>query len=330
MVIDPYSTSYGSLLNVERTKSELIRYIMSTNLSNLNYEVCNTTQVRVVFITGNNDDERSLPPFDHPIVVKVRNQDVVVGDLRKFMRKHDEQPVNLLDNCTNSTSMLFTVNRCIIMRDMLNSDSTMYRRFKKHILSAFSMFISHCINGIVSTNPEEKTIIQVVAATYANLLFETDVYESLKNSEAVTAIIANSKIAVGLKAKEIEEIVISSHNHFTNYLNDNKLQDVNISTLMYGISKYLEGSGKDKLVNTTILMNTIGNMWYGVGNGDTLVMALESIPTLITLIYHTQADSVYKKCRLADILFKVGSLTGSKEFLQSFPTFIKERQCLEN
>ena len=90
--IDPYLTSYGRLINIENLKKELLKYVI-TNDSNLNYEYATEDQSKLVFITGYNSEEKELPLFEHPIIIKDMKNNR--GDL--YLEIQIQNPSNLTE-----------------------------------------------------------------------------------------------------------------------------------------------------------------------------------------------------------------------------------------
>lgn len=286
--IDPYLTSYGRLINIENLKKELLKYVI-TNDSNLNYEYATEDQSKLVFITGYNSEEKELPLFEHPIIIKdIKNNNIVCIDVRKYVRQHTEQALYLKDIVKDTSSLNFLVIRAIAMSDYANGYYGVYRPVYKNYTVGYAMLISNIINAIVGLNPVEKVNVELAIGFHFNTLI-TDSDVSGRDG-AILARLEQCKLSLPVNKKHIAITI----EHLDS-------SDRTIDGLVSKIVSVLPEE-KGTLITKGVLVNMLANIWYGAGGVESVLMSLENVPTWIALMYSATVDKTYKRSRLANIL----------------------------
>lgn len=309
----PYDTTYGEMINTSKIVKELVKYIGYTTNKNLNYEYENTDGTNVVFILGVDEDEKNLPLWEHPLVFNdINNRNTIAVDLRKFVRKIDEQPLTIGEVTKDSSSVHFLVARTLLTMDYCDGNFGFFRAFNKPTAASFSFVLSYMINTIVGLNPVEKVHVEIALAHYINMLM-SDSEQKEDIVHAVVAKISNMKLSVPVNKKSIEA-VMGKIEHNVNDIDD----------LMANVKAVLPDEKKE-LVDTNTLVNVISNIWYGPGNSETVVMGLEHLPTWIALTYVNVADKSFKRTRLATMLDKHSRQMDAKQFEKDFSNYMKER-----
>ena len=86
----PSETSFGKRINIDKIKTELFKYLSTTDVTTLSYEYVTDSKLILAFITGRNELERELPMFEHPILIEgIRHGNCLAIDLRKYVRIQD-------------------------------------------------------------------------------------------------------------------------------------------------------------------------------------------------------------------------------------------------
>lgn len=309
----PYETTYGEMINTNKIVKELVKYIATTQNRNLNYEYENTNDTNVVFILGVDEEERTLPLWEHPLVFKdLNNQNTIAVDLRKFMKKVTEQPLTIAESIKDPSSVNFLVARTLLTMDYCDGNFGLFRSFNKTSVTSFSYVLSYMINSIVGLNPVEKVHVEIALAHYMNMLLsDSENKEDIIHS--VVAKISNMKLSVPANKKSIENIVKKL---------DHDACDIN--GLLNNIRAVLPDEKKE-LVDANTLINVISNIWYGPGNAETVVISIEHMPTWIALTYVNVADKSFKRTRLATMLDKHSRQLDAKQFEKDFSNYMKER-----
>jgi len=310
LIIDPYKTTFGSLISVTKIREQLVRYLSINNI--LSYEYVSTSDVKLAFITGYNADEKEIAILDHPMVVtNVYNITYVVVDVRKYISSVDEKPENLGDVAKDKNSLEFLALRAGLIRDFASEDLSLHRGIYKNISSALASIVTTAVNNIVILDPVEKANVEIAITYYANAMTvpEDDLKDMLSSIKARTA-----KSSYSLK--------------MTNKMVDNTIKQlpediVNVESLITCIKAVLS-EGKRELINVDVLVNMLANSWYGPGNGETVIMSLENIPTLMALVYVNISNKSYKRTQVATILDKNKRMVGLNVIEKHLDNYIKD------
>ena len=288
--INPYDTNYGKLLDITNIKKELIRFEMLRKNDNLNYEIPNGENHRYLFITGKDQDEIDLPIWTQPLVFQnIEKENIIAVDLRKYVKKDID--INLLDSVKDKNNFDYLILESLIIGDFIEGNYGIFNNITKNITLGFSTVIANIVNSIVSLDPVEKTNVEIITAIYANmLLVEGDGRDYI---DGILARVSKTKFTIPISHKYIEKLV-----------NIPEL-DLYASTyvgLVNNIKIILDT--KSSLIDETILLNAISNIWYGHGSSESVMIATEHMPTWITLMYTSLNNKSYKKTRLAMLLEK--------------------------
>ncbi len=288
-IINPYTTTMGSMLKIAITSKELIKYLTSTNLGGLNYEFINTKEVNYTMLTGCTTQEKELPAFNHPVIVEsVMGNTHICVDVRKYVTSTVVQPNSIQSITKDSVSVIFSTLRAMIMGDYIGGRFGVLLPIYKNMATAYAMLISKLLQPILSLTYVEKLNVEIVAAHYFYSRLTTDdtadMQESIMGRITTTELTARPGIAM------VKEIVGSI----------NQMVD-GVDTLIENIIKILP-EYKSKMLTTDVLVNTLNNLWYGVGNKETMVIGLEHMPTFMSMVYCTLYDNTYRRSRLFTIL----------------------------
>lgn len=312
MIINPYDTTYGSLINIGKVKKSVSEYIITTRLRNLNYEFTEEDGVRLVFLTGCTPEEKEIPTFDHPIITEDRKGKIVTTDLRKYMRSIDEQPLYLFEASKDVAALTFLISRAMFTAGFLTGNYGIYRKFFKSAITSYADLISHAIDVIVKLNPLELYKVKLTAGWFAYTLFVDDDVEDYGGM--IEAMLGNCKLGIGSNKNVIKEVV--------SIMNDMRYTPT-IGDLVTRIKAILP-EDKQVVISVDILVNVISNLWYGHGGSETMIISIEHMPTWLALSSTALGDNTYKRTRLSAILSKFSKDIGS-DYYKNVELMIKER-----
>jgi len=310
--VDPYDTSYGSLLNILPIKNKIMKYLIDAENDNLNYEYANMDNHRLVIITGKNSAEKELPIWTFPILMEAINGDKVVAiDIRKYVKKVTEDVLNIADIVKDSGSVTFLTLAARYVGELDAGNYGLIKNIERSTVSAFSIWLSDSLNSAIMLNPVEKVRLEVICAFYGYRLF---MEESIKLSdiEVMKTKISKTKLSLPMTIKAISDII-------------NKL-DYKLNSLDDLVRNILLGLDSEKLdvINKNVLLSTLSNSWYGVGAGETVMIAVENLPLLICLIYSAIDNKSYKRSRIAAILNRNNRKINGKTMAANINIFINE------
>jgi len=312
MIINPYETSFGSMINKKPIVEGLTKYLVSSDL-NLNYEYSNADDCRLVFITGINDDEKELTLWEHPILFEDhRGKKIVAVDMRKYVKITSDEISNLQSVVKDKGGYEYMLLRAMVMADMASEVYGSFTVIEKNISLAFSYWLSDSINSVVLLNPLEKATLEVIIMHYANMLMVNGNVDS-GSVETSKVKISKSKISIPMNVKGVTVII------------DKLKHDVgDIDDLVANIKAGLD-SPKADMIDVNTLVNMLSSSWFGPGGSESVMIAVESMPTWIAMLYSSSSNKSYKRSRLATILEKHGRKIDLKELNKTLELYIKDR-----
>jgi len=312
MIVNPYNTSIGEMINIDPIVEKIKKYLVVGD-SNLNYEYTTTSGTKVVFITGKNEEELSLPLWDHPVCLKdVNENDVVAVDIRKFVKIKDKDFLNLSSIIRDKGGFDFSVIRTLLIAEYLGGEYGVLRNVQKQVVTGFSYWISSILTSSLMFTPNEKIMCEIATLHY----YYTMMVNGESDSSTVSMVrnkVLNSKLSLPVSKK----VINTTLDKLSNDVKD-------MDDLVENIKKVI-GETKASLVEGNVLINTISNSWYGPGSTETIIMSLENVATWTTMMFVSTNDNTYKRTRLATILNNAKSKIGVKDFISGMEFFLKDR-----
>lgn len=312
IIVDPYLTSYGKTLNKEKAQKEVLKYLITTDVEDLSYGYKTGNEVELVFITGRNNDEKDIPPFVYPILIKdVRNKPIIAVDLRKFTKESDSDI--LAERLKDTANGEFYILLAMVMADFYTEDYGTFRKLFNNLAGGYAVLTSFIINSITPLSVVEKVQIEVAAAYYANLLL-TPGKDYLDYQDAVIARISNIKFQVPADKKLIKGVVERI-----------KLEDELTVYGLVDICKQLVSEDKKPMIENKVYISLLSNMWFGLNSLDILAAGEESMPVWIAIMFSSLSNMVFAKARLTTILEKNARTVDNKEYVKVMSLYLKDK-----
>lgn len=286
-ILGLYANSNLSFLasKVEAIEKKLKEYLIKDDF--LSYEYFGKTR-DFIFITGFNDEERELPPFDHPMMIdSVMNKKYIVVDLRKYVKQTTEKPATLKSILSNYSYAIFQINRAILLDMVLSGDSFKLQIVQENLAIIFSNIIASSINGVVRLTPKERLMIEGVCYCYVIGLFISDFTRDEK-SNYLKPMLRKAKLTLPLNVDMVDELLTIN------------LNASNFPECFENI-KFILGE-KSVSLQLRPFYNTISNIWYGPGTMETVLLSLDNISTMLALYLTAYNDITFKKSRITDFI----------------------------
>jgi len=270
--------------------SRVLNNLPKVIIDNKSYEVSPVEGYKFVFITGYNEDERDLQPWDHPLIVEgVRTEKIIVTDVRKYLRKVDEQPVLMMNVVKDRSGLLFMVNRTILMALIDAGNLGLFKQVQNSTAAIFGNVIATHVSMFIDINPREKLLIETVAAMYVHNMFLVNYSDDERNS-VIKARVLNTRLSLpSFNKKEIDDIALTINNNPKTF-----------GDLVSNIGNVV--TGKKELFKEEAMYASLNSLWYGPGNVSTGLAHLEDLSTMISLYYTAITDPTYKRTRVATII----------------------------
>jgi len=308
----PYNTSYGELITTDNIEKELMRYLVIAD-KNLNYEYTQPDMVKVIFITGKNDDEKALPLWEHPLVFKDTKDNLIVAtDLRKFLNNPTEDLLNISDVIRDKPGVEFSILRTLLTAVYAGDESGSIKSIEKNAVGGFSYWLANSLAASILLDPGEKVKTEVAIQHFYYMVGVNGTPDESSINASINKI-ANAKLSLPININTVKSIV-----------HELKSDVSTIEDLSNNIKIVLDES-KANMIDTSTIINTISNSWYGPGGTDTIIISLEDHPTWLAMMYSASSNKSYKRTRLATILDKAKTKIKLQDFIKFMELFIKER-----
>ena len=312
MYIDVYETTYGKFFNISKIKDEIKKFLIANRDKDLSYNYnLKSNNAKLAFITNDYDNTNNIPVFDHPIIIEdIDKSKVVVSDLRKYVKANNELlGLNNINNvltevyAKDKNAVDFIINRAIFTGMLLTEDYSVYSNYYNTIITSYSGFISSIINkGIVQLDADKTIRVHIVAGIYTGLMMKNLDNVDYKNDiDMFIGRFKNSAIGKTIKDSTIKEVLDVMHFDKNNY-----------SELIENIQAAV-GSDYGAVITKESVSNKLNNLWYGPGGSNTMLMAIEHMPTWFSLCVAVANSKIYDKSRFSVILDKYKTVAKFKE-----------------
>lgn len=322
LVTLPYDTEYGKRIETNKIKTELFKYLSTIDASELEYDYTTDSKVKLLFITGKNEDEKRLPIWDHPILVeKLRIGDAVVIDLRKYNRsiKEGEDFLKLTDVVKDVSHLEFMLLRGLLTVDFLTENYSVVNQQMKGIMSGYSFFITNLLSTLVPLTFIEQAGVQAYVSIYTSLL--TTESDDINNILAITSTrLANSK-NFGSLTKTTLDKMFSREN-----IEDLYKQYGRTPKMLEALIKLGVNDDKKDIIDINVIYNALTNMWFGPGGNEVTIMSIEHIPTWIALQVIASTDATFKRSRLTMLLDKASKAINPQEVNKYFLNYVDNKR----
>lgn len=308
----PYNTTYGSLINNKKTIDALLKYLIVAD-NNLNYEYINASETRLVIITGKNETEQSLPIWEFPLVFQdVKDNTIVAVDARMYVDvKREQDFTNVESIVKDKSAFTFKILNALLVADLLSESYDRVIPTEASVTTGATLWLSESISTLVMLNPTEKVTLELVINAYFHKLFiNGKMDKSLE--EVIKMKVSRAKLSLPVNNAFINNVLTKI---------DFAMDDVN--SLVDNIKAALN-SDKGNMISSDVIVSAVSNSWYGPGTSETSIVALENLPTLMTLLYAALSDKTYKRSRVSTILDKYKRKIDDKKYIKHMEIYLSE------
>ena len=316
----PSQTTIGKKYYNKTNITEVNKYIIKQNEALYNYGVLDSSDIKHFFITGLSDDEKQLPIFTYPVLIdKISKYYYLVTDVRKMVKPVKDKPEYLINISRDNPGLFFELDRSIFTRLLLDNGMD---NSKLTQLSDYSGLIySYWVTSAMSASALNFTIeerLKVLSTVFHFYYCRT--HEDTLNDSNYQKLIYMATKLLPVDIKFAENIYIKL---IKNDSNSNTANPVNVADLSENIKIILNNS-KSKIISPLLIFNSIANTWYGPSSTINLPIALEHIPTWLSVLKSTLEETTYRRSILSTIIKNQRKPSLEKNFLLSYKNIIKE------
>lgn len=316
----PYATTAGSGFLTQKATSEIEEAVVKSDFGHTNAVLLGVkpSQDKCVatVVAHTTSAEEGISSFAHPLPVKLPQvgqrggQQYIVSDARAWIYGGGLQRVE--DNgfpkdtfpVRNATEFSFIKLRTILSAHWFNGEIADFRFLPKAVMGIYAQWISQNLARRFSLDGGDQMKIAVVAAAFYDTLCRED--GSFTESE------------INKLAGKISQVTYAQVPMVISILDALKTAGEmrNIDDLCAMIVNVVQNERVHGLTSG-LLISVINRSWFGTNSSEISAVALEHIPTWVTMVFCAFNDRGYKNSPLADIAKLYRGSKGEDEVIRS-------------
>lgn len=305
----PYDTSIGTMYDASLGKitSEIEKILVSNRLykpedSN---PIVDKDQLDYGFITGLNTQELAVPNFIHPVVVKTKDKEIIVSDVRHCVRVSSTSSFGSSEVVVkNSSEFEYVKARLLSTRAWIDNPSAniSFRGFNTLPLTIYSSWISEAVAKRYALDPKDQLTLAIIACFFYITLFEN---KPVRSEDEILKFINIINRATRAPSNMISNVAY-------------KLEELNnVNDFCENIKSILENPRLEDF-NTGVLITLIGNTFFGTNAKELLAVSLEHPPTFISTVFTAFKEKTFKHSVLGKLADRYAGNKGGTSFMQAF------------
>jgi len=302
---DVYSGTLGAFIDKDKIVNSINEYIVNAD-DNLNYEFIED-RIRLVIITGKNNEEMELPNWDHPIVfTNVRHQETVAIDLRPYMKGKLDDIINVKDKLQDKYNGTIQLYRLVFTKLMIENETFWLKNIKYNLMEMLANIMS-TTTAMTLYDKSVTDVVKVVTKIHLQSIIDGGAKQNLQD---LVMKLPNEDINNLIKKDLKNEYAIMS---FKAGSNDFILPSTTIGSLVNNIKVVLD-SDRTKGLTTDIYLQALSRGFYSVNSKDLAIAMLEDIPSLIAVMTMVITEGINSKSNFRKIIDANKRTTKPKEF----------------
>jgi len=301
-MINVYDGTLGFTINKQNLIKELREYLAYAGNDNLNYEIMENKS-RVICITGKNDMEKKIMPFNHPIVFdSISGERCIAADFRPFMKHNLDGLMNLRNSFINRYNGELMLDRLIFNKMMLDGDVIEFAPINTKLMMAFRDIIVSVATAVLYDGSIVPAVSVGAEIHYATMCDK----EKVHLQDLIHRLSANTvkdmkyrdwkHIGARLE-KEYDELAIPSRT---------------VSDLIHNIRILGDNPRLDGLT-TDILVNPLSRSVFMPNADENAIAIMENKPTFFAVFKAAITEGINSKSVLRKILMSRKAYIKPKE-----------------
>ena len=291
-MLNIYDGTLGIFVDKDKIEYEL-RNLLSKLGDSLQYEF-QDGETGLVILTGKNEDEKKVIPFEHPFIFTgLDHRQYVAIDIRAFMKSNLSNMVTIAEGINDRYNGYLQLRRAIFNRMMLDGELDWFRTSRNLLLEAYAIILRQFTN-IVTFDKRLAEKAEIVA----KLQFVTTDVE--KEIDLTTA---------------IERLPHKTINDLKNgYLKDDyallsKLAALNklvlpsrtIGSFVANL-KALANNDRAEGLTTDLYTQVISRSFYSFDSNSLAIGFIEHLPTFIAIYFNVVTEGINSKSSMRKII----------------------------
>jgi hypothetical protein len=311
-MLNIYDGTLGSITDTKKIVSDLTNYLIK-HTEPLNYEIVED-KTRVVLITGKNEEEKQITPFQHPIVFKDhKGRTTIAADLRLYMKNNLDNMINVTDYLADRYNGMLEIRRVIFNKIMLDGHTNLFAYVNKNL----NLGLSSVVGTSVSLMVYDRDILDIASVATSIHYATMDMDEDKKiDIMDVIDLLPQTYVKrllrgdlVDLKNRLISTEIILPSRYADDLIN-------NIKTL----------SPNDRVKGLTVdmLIQGLSRTFYGLNSKELALGMLEHKPTYFSIYYAVLTEGINSRSTMRKILDSRKAIIKTKETIKVLTDIIND------
>lgn len=321
MIGSPYQTRAASMYDVDSIV-QAVNKAVALDDSLLLYRIENFESHRVSFITGRLGDVDS---FNHPLVVTHLNgfttpyegsprttNDRAIAihngcylDVRPFTRMVNQQEVQIKSHSEFASEF----RRAVMTMKFVNDGPAVFLPLGDLPLKVYIHWVAHNVSKHLAVDPLVQFKIGALAGIF---------YMSLQTQE-------DAQLDDRLKHRIVQKVSQAMRTQGTDVLDLIERTGLirNVSEFVSAVSENTDSVRMEKF-NVTYLYNVLGGSWFGNNAREKVAVAIEHVPTWISLLHQVVDDRSFRRAGLTETFKTFVRPSEEKDFTRSLDLLLRE------
>lgn len=301
-----YDTTAGKIFPLKHVDLALREALITGDLASYTLGVKSPNETQVIFVLGNGEKEKAIPPFVHPYLIQnFKGQNFLVSDLRDFRPTRDEwlSQAEFDKGVRNKTEYSLVKTRAAMNALWLDDVSRAKMRAEFGFAgNVYAAALSQSISKAYVLDFQDQAYLYALSLYYYYTLF---VPAGKLDDELMDILVRKAADATKLTAKTVYDIF------------DKITEMKDISDYCENVKNVIQ-SVRLKDFNLGVLLTLVRNIWYGNHAKDMVAAALEHPPTWISIVYATMTERSYKASQLYKTVEMLAKRGNGETFQKNF------------
>jgi len=291
-MLNIYEGTLGLFFDKDKLEHEL-RNLLSISGDTLQYEF-QDGNTGLVIITGKNENEKKILPFEHPFIFTgLSKRQYVAIDLRAFMKSNIENIVTIAEGLNDRYNGELQLRRLIYTRMMLDGEYGWLRPIRNNLVDVFSIIIRQLTNIItfdksLAEKAELIAKIHFVTVNEENKITLDNVIDRLpqKTQQSLHNGALKHDYEMLQKLYTLNKLILPSRT---------------IGSLVNNI-KALSNTERANALTTDIYSQILSRSFYSFDSSSLGIAMVENIPTFLSIYIAVVKEGINSKSTFRKII----------------------------
>lgn len=232
----------------------------------------------------------SIKKFDHPIPIKLNNDKITYCaiDLSSFVR------VTNAGEFTVANRSIYTLQtiRAALTANLINEGPRGIKSLSPNLIKTYSDLITNAVSMAFNVTTEEVLILRTLSAwMYFSMLSEQEEIGTLELQAVIAKLSRDLNIPASFLSRHLDGHVFQDVDEFITVIKE-KIENTSIQNLNLA------------MLYTVIAKNLNSAVWIGLEKQQLLAIAIEHIPTFVSLVVMCLSEQPFKNAGLTKIALR--------------------------